>query len=273
MTICLGLLSEAGKKVVITADRMLTGFDVEFEQEVHKVHPVTERCAVLSAGSAVEQIEVIRNARTELVGRRHPTVRDVVDELKRQFVESRKKRAEELYLKPLGMNLQDFLELQGRLAEPLVLRLTRNIEAEELELELLVAGVDPSGAHLYLVRDPGTEYCFDAIGFCAIGTGEHHAELAFIRSGYSPRVGLRRAVFLAYQAKRDAEMAPGVGARFTDMAIIDEDGIHPLHQDVLGGLNETYKQLLAAQAANLSEIQARIDTLQLTWAEQGFEEE
>lgn len=273
MTICLGLLCETGRKVVIAADRMLTGRDVEFEQEVQKVHLVTESCAVLAAGSAVEQVEVIRNSRPELASRRNPTVRDVVDELKRQFVATRKRRAEELYLRPLGLDLGTFLQLQSTLAEPLLLRLTRNIEAEELELQLLVAGVDSRGAHIYLVDDPGTEYCFDAIGFCAIGTGEHHAELAFIRSGYSPQVGLNRAVFLAYQAKRDAEMAPGVGARFTDMAVIDQDGVRPLHENVLAALAETYQQLLTLQVANQSEIRSRIDALELTWAEPGFEVE
>jgi 20S proteasome alpha/beta subunit len=153
--------------------------------------------------------------------------------------------------------------MQDKLSENLVLRLTRNIETQKLDLILLVAGVDSTGGHIHYIRDPGTSDCFDAVGFCAIGSGEHHAELTFIRSEYSPRLPLNRAVFLAYQAKRDAEMAPGVGSRYTDIGVIDEKGLHFLNESVLAELGEAYKTLMECHTSSHSDTQTKIDALNL----------
>jgi len=187
MTVCLGILCEQGSKAVVAADRMVTGGDVEFEQDVIKIEPCAHSCVVLSAGSALRQVDLIGGARAKVGQQREPSVADVVEALKERFVETRRQRAEDRYLKPLGMTLGEFIAHQGRLPEPQVLRLTRNIEMEELDLELIIGGVDSTGGHLYYLRDPGIADCYDAIGFCAIGSGERHAELAFIRSGTPPR--------------------------------------------------------------------------------------
>lgn len=268
MTICLGVPCDDGTKAVVAADRMLSGADVEFEQDVHKIDVITESCVILSAGSALPLVDLVRNVKNSLQGKRNPVVLDVVTELKRAFVEERNQRAEEEHLRPLGMSLEGFRELQGRLPEPLVLRLTRNIESAELDLELLVVGVDNSGAHLYHMYDPGVADCFDAIGFCAIGSGERHADLTFIRSGYSPKLSLNRAVFLAYQAKRDSEVAPGVGSRFTDLGIIDDTGFHFLHQDVLDSLRGAYEELMGFHSSGHGQVQAQIDAIQLKYSPQ-----
>lgn len=268
MTICLGVVCDGGKKAVVAADRMLSGVDVEFEQDVHKIDVITESCVILSAGSALPLVDLVRNVRNGLQGKRNPVVLDVVTELKRAFVEERKARAEEEHLRPLGMSLKEFMQYQGGLPEPLVLRLTHNIESAELDLELLVVGVDNSGTHLYHLYDPAVADCFDAIGFCAIGSGERHADLTFIRSGYSPKLSLNRAVFLAYQAKRDSEVAPGVGSRFTDLGVIDDKGFRFLHQDVLDSLKAAYEELMSFHSSGHGQVQARIDAIQLRYSPQ-----
>jgi 20S proteasome alpha/beta subunit len=268
MTICLGVLCDHGKKVIVASDRMLTGGDVEFEQDAHKVDGVTDGCVVLSAGSALEHVGLLRDVRLELQSRKKPSVSDVVEEVKRGFVEARKRRAEELYLKPLDMELSQFMTHQSRLAEPLALKLTRNIADERLELDLLVAGVDDTGGHLYMVRDPGTDYCFDAIGFCSIGSGEHHAELSFIRSEYSMSLSLERALFLAYQAKRDSEVAPGVGARFTDIVAIDETGAHFASSTTINALKDAYDHLIELRTGVHADVYKRVDGLKVSWADE-----
>ncbi len=270
MTICLAVLCCESQQVVVAADRMITAGDTEFEQDVRKVHQVTAGCVVLSAGSALRLVELIRSARGELYTKRSPHVIDVVDQLKGEFVQARKRRAEELHLKPLGLDFKAFLALQDKLSENLILRLTRNIETEKLGLELLVAGVDVSGGHIHYIRDPGTSDCFDAVGFCAIGSGEHHAELSFVRSEYSPRLSLNQAVFLAYQAKRDAEMAPGVGSHYTDIAVIDKSGvIHFMKDSVLSALGEAYKILMEGHKNIHGDVRAKVDALQLQLEDEG----
>ena len=52
MTVCIAALCDDATKVVIAADRMLTGSDVEFEQDIRKFEPITSiqsnsRCQML----------------------------------------------------------------------------------------------------------------------------------------------------------------------------------------------------------------------------------
>lgn len=265
MTICLGILCDKAKSVVVASDRMLTGADVEFEQDNQKIHLVTGTCVILSAGSALQQVDLLRKVCGELCNHRSPSISDVVKQVKSQWVEARNERAEELHLKPLGLDLGQFIQNQGRLSESLSLRLIYSIEKQALELELLIAGVDSAGGHVYYVHDPGVAECFDAVAFCAIGSGERHAELSFIRSGYSSNISLNRAVFLAYQAKRDSEVAPGVGARYTDIAIINEQDIRFVHEDTLKELSGAYERLMKVHSTTHTDIQASIDALKLKW--------
>jgi hypothetical protein len=48
-------------------------------------------------------------------------------------------------------------------------------------------------------------------------------------------------IFSVYASKRRAEVAPGVG-RETDMAIIDENGVHDVGQPVLTDLEKLYQE-------------------------------
>jgi 20S proteasome alpha/beta subunit len=157
----------------------------------------------------------------------------------------------------------DFLAGQQHLSPDLVLRLTFNIEHERLQVALLIVGVDSSGAHIYLVEDPGASSCYDAVGFCAIGSGEHHAELAFIRSNYSESVSLKDALLLAYRAKRDAETAPGVGGRYTDLAYMDDEGLHVFSKGDLEILDGAYEALQKTRSIVDDEVSGAVESLAL----------
>ena len=126
-------------------------------------------------------------------------------------------------LQRIGLDFAAFLDQQQNLLDSLVLGLSSEYGSVELEVDLLVVGVDPSGAHLYEISDPGTAECFDSIGYAVIGSGQPHAEGFLTEADYSPEVSLNRGIWLAYVAKRRSERAPGVGSRFTDILVIGPD--------------------------------------------------
>lgn len=258
MTICIAAICDKNGKVVVAADRMLTGGDVEFEQDRNKIETMADRIAILTAGSALRHVDLLRNVQKGVQNRRDITVADVVDELKGRFAELRQQRAEEQYLRPLGITFGQFVQRQGSLPEMLALRLTANIEAAELDMEFIVAGVDQIGAHIYHVHDPGMAECFDAIGFCTIGSGERHATLTFIRSEYTVGCLLNQALFLVYQAKRDAETAPGVGAQYTDIAVIDDRGVQFVARSTMETLQSIYEERRRVYRNGQDEVQGRI---------------
>jgi hypothetical protein len=240
---------------------MLTGRDVEFEQDIRKFESITNGCIALSAGSALDKVDLIRRCRAEVSIASSPSIGDIVSSIKNCYVALRVQKAEELYLKPLGLTLSDFLRAQGQLAPDLVLRQTYSIENEGLGVELLITGVDSSGGHIYLVTDPGVSRCYDAVGFCAIGSGEHHAELAFIRSNFSEAFSLQQALFLAYRAKRDAEAAPGVGGQFTDLAYLDGQGLHVVSEPNVQVLVKAYEMVQKQHSTFQKEINNLIESL------------
>ena len=93
----------------------------------------------------------------------------------------------------VGLDYSTFLEQQRNLAPELVSALMSEYQGVALDIELLVTGVDNTGAHLYLVSDPEIATCFDSIGYAAIGTGLPHAEGFLAEADYTPSIPLNHA--------------------------------------------------------------------------------
>jgi 20S proteasome alpha/beta subunit len=122
-------------------------------------------------------------------------------------------------------------------------------------VELLIAGVDAAGAHVYSIHNPGKPAReHDVIGYAAVGSGGIHALQAMIGFRHSPTAGLRETVFRVYAAKRRAEVAPGVGLD-TDVAIVSASGVRFLSPSTLEGLATLYDNYgKAAEAAQVKEL-------------------
>jgi hypothetical protein len=86
---------------------------------------------------------------------------------------------------------------------------------EDHDVEVIIAGHDDSGAHIWSIRND-TPYCHDVEGFAAIGIGADHADSELRFAGFTPYQDAPHALMMAYFAKRRAEFAPGVG-RMTDL--------------------------------------------------------
>ena len=202
---------------------MVTGGDVQFEQASSKITPLTARCVALTAGPALTHTDVFDRAQVSIGGLAEPSIRQIVDEVKKAYAEIRNERAEERFLRPLGLNYQMYLQAQSALASDLAFQLGQQLTGYELGLHIIIAGVDRTGGHLYMVADPGTAECFDALGFVTIGSGSRHAEAAFISHSYTGAFSVVEAAFVAFEARRRAESAPGVGNRLTDLVYIGSE--------------------------------------------------
>jgi 20S proteasome alpha/beta subunit len=261
-TICIAVLCEKGKKVIAIADRMISGLDVEFEHEGRKIEILANNCIGLTAGSALVHREIFEPIKNKFKDQINPTINDLVETCKEYFYLLRNKRAEETYLKPLGLTLSYFLETQRNLAPDLVTRLILNLERASLDLEILIAGVDKDGGHIYFIFDPGRSEIYDALGFRAIGSGEHHAETFLIEKNYNISFSLKKALYLIYEAKKISEKAPGVG-KLTDIVIIDHNGIKEVKKETLERLEELRKQKNSKEREVLNEIENEIEKLQI----------
>ena len=242
MTICIGALCDDGEGVIACADHMVTGGDVQFEQAGSKITKLTDRCVALTAGPALTHIDVFDRAQARISSLAEPSIRQVVEEVKKAYSEIRNERAEERFLRPLELNYQTYLQAQSAFAPDVAFQLAQQLTGYELGLHIVIAGVDGSGGHLYMVADPGTAECFDALGFVTIGSGSRHADAAFIAHSYAKDFSIGEAAFVAFEARRRAEAAPGVGSRLTDLIYIGQE-IVPFDEELTEKFKSAYETL------------------------------
>jgi hypothetical protein len=188
------------------------------------------------------------------------TVPTVVEGVKDGYQQSRLKKIEELYIRPRGLTLQTFHERARGLLSETAICIEEALATFEYQLEILVAGMDSEGAHIYFVGDPGSSECFDGIGYHAIGSGQPLAISSLIESGYSDTMGLQETMWAVYEAKKRAENAPGVG-KAADFGIIQADQIIPFDQTALAKLEELYTASQAEHAKCFDNFRPRLNEI------------
>ena len=240
MTICIAELCEEKKKIVVAADRMVTvGTFIEFEHDVIKFVELSNNCVIMTAGSATIQNDIIECAKVEIDQSSKPIFNQIVEKVKGEYMNFRRNRAEELHLKPKGLNFTTFYQNQSVLQPELVYRIVDLIDKTNLGVEFITCGFDDKGGHIQYITDPGISESFDSVGFCAIGTGNVNAVSVFTAYNYAPSFSLSKSLYLVYSAKKEAERSPGVGNE-TDIAIISEEGIRYLNSDEEKELEKIY---------------------------------
>ncbi len=239
MTICIAALCEDSQKVVVTSDKMLTAgmLSIQFEHPESKIIEITKTCVIMTAGAGLRQTELVTALKKQISGLVTSTVPDIVEKIKDIYQKARLKKAEELYLKPIGLTLSDFPRQAQFLSPDVSMSLNEQISSYDYGIEIIVAGVDNEGGHIYFIGNPGTSECFDSIGYFQIGSGEPHAAQCFIENSYSQKANLYDALWAVYNGKKRAENAPGVG-KAGEFAIIGNDKILYLEDSVLKELEK-----------------------------------
>ncbi len=225
MTVCIGVVCEGGKAVVVAAGKMVTfGSPMNLQTEppsLNKITKLTEECVLLFSGAVPDGEELISTSLPKIgAGPRQP-VSKIAETVKAAYVELRKKRVEEAILRPLlGADFSQFQALVAQSSASQILQQVMGmISQHNMQLDVLIAGTDDSGGHLLVATNPGQLLPVDTTGFAAIGTGGLHAGVRLSLGQHSRVASLMDAVYNVYEAKKAAEVAPGVG-KLTDMAVV-----------------------------------------------------
>jgi hypothetical protein len=115
------------------------------------------------------------------------------------------------------------------------------ISQHNLQLEILVAGTDDSGSHLFTVLHPGILLPLETTGYGAIGSGGVHAAVRLSLGQQNKQASLVDTVYNVYEAKKAAEVAPGVGT-LTDMAIIKDGKVRFVKPAMFTVLEKVHKE-------------------------------
>jgi hypothetical protein len=238
---------------VIAADRMVTlGGFIEFEHTVPKMAPASPYAIALVAGDSLVGNRIAQDVAQALASSSPPVV-EVARGLASEYEAARQAMLEEQLLRPRGLNLNMYYSNHNSLNGQVMAMLDNQMAQFNLGVELLLAGVDPSGAHLHTIHNPGgAERLHDVIGYAAIGSGTIHALQSMIGFRHSAAAEYHETVFRVYASKRRAEVAPGVG-KDTDMAVISREGTHWLTEDELDQLRAIFEDFQSSTDATLAQ--------------------
>ena len=291
MTICIAAACNEGKAIVAMADKMITYTAPPFHQFEHprpKVYSIAKNAVILTAGSALlpsDFINKIENLKRKyLKGEESIEIplRTLADIISEAFRELRRDLIVQRYLMKYDLEWKDYINfIRGGLggaresgsslpssgifgiASPMV-KIFADIEDFKLELEVILAGVDEEGAHIYVIEDPGIKNNFNDIGYAAIGTGYYHAIRSFIENNYSIDIPLWKALYIVFEAKKYAESAPGVGSE-TDAAVITRNGIVRLKKEHIEELERIYQNKVSKIGDLLKGFYNEIEELLKKW--------
>ncbi len=225
MTVCVGAIYE-NNSVLGGSDRMITaGGNIEFQPLQPKIWPITSSIVAMVADDIVVHTEIHQevfksvSVRIEKEPQNWWKVKDVADLYSQFYIQLRLRSSSRSILSLFGLDTDSFIKKQKEMSPEFV----KNIEEKLTNYHFsgasaIIAGIDQEGPHIYTVTNEEV-ICNDKIGFSVIGSGYWHAASHFMFSGHT-RFSLGQKVLLTtHQAKRKAEVAPGVG-RETDMFLI-----------------------------------------------------
>jgi 20S proteasome alpha/beta subunit len=266
MTVCIAAICENGKYIVVAADRMFTSsLNVEFETDERKIEVLGKSCVALAAGNTAYSSEILGLSRTQLGQRDEFPVAEAAKIIKEIYIFARNQKVEETVVIPaFGKYFLDFRNKGASLAGYLqpqqntFSQITSFASQYVLDLELLIAGIDDTGAHIYQVSNPGTEYALDKLGHAAVGSGGLHAIIYLSLIGQTSHKGLAETLYSLYDAKKAAEVAPGVGS-VTDIAIVEKDKIWDCPDSLLVALESVSSEARKRTLPDLKEVREAYD--------------
>ncbi|MFC1936937.1 hypothetical protein ACFLWY_00085 [Chloroflexota bacterium] len=224
MTVCIAALYGGCGGSYLVSDQMTTAhfpIGYEFESEdISKIIKLNDKIYALTAGDVIFASEVIEAAREKLNdGSNTVTVSHAAENVRKTYQEIRKRHIIRNELESRGLDLDTYYENQQKLVPPIIQMVDEQLRTWNPEVEIIVAGKDNSGCHIYAIRNPGDTLCHDSIGFVAIGSGAPHALYSLIESNYKKTMDKDEVIRLVKQAKLRSEVAPGVGAATSEVFV------------------------------------------------------
>jgi hypothetical protein len=266
MTVCIAASCEDGKYIVTAADRMFTvgpPLNVEFEPPISKIEVMGNTCVAMGAGNSLFVSEIFGAAKLAYNNIAGASVDQIAGAVKAAYTQSRNEKIEEQIINPtLGPDFLVFRSRNGTLPQYLqpqpgiYQQIIVQSNQFNLGVDLIVAGIDSSGSHVYYIGHPGSIVSFDKIGYNAVGSGASHVAIKFSLDCLHPKTPLEDVLLAVYSAKRAAEVAPGVGQE-TEIKVISSTEIWPVPESLMGVLKAIHHEATKKSKPDSEKIKAK----------------
>lgn len=279
VTVCLAAIAQNGT-ILSAADRMVTSGDIQYEPASvvswwnPKVFPISNSIFVMIADDIALQTEILTkhvipttNAKIAEDQKKWLSVSFVVDCYVKAYQTVRRNAAEARILFPLGLNYKSFAD-QSKFNPEFLEKVSTRLTEFTLPVSgaTIIAGIDSDEhghpqPHIWAIYEDHA-VCQDRIGFAAIGSGARHAESYFMQVQHGRTAPLPEALISTYIAKKQAEIAPGVGSE-TDMWFVGPNPgtLEPLNSGVMAKMQEIYKAFSEARGTAVSAANVAADAM------------
>jgi hypothetical protein len=240
MTIVLASIADKGNAIIMASDRMLARAQLtyQFEHDSPKVRQINNYL-IGYAGPTTFADDIMAHRYEHL-----SSIHDFIEEFSAFYVKYRNRIASRVLLESVGLDLQTFNSNPSKFPVPLQQRIYDKLGSSKLNVSFIICGFDGGQPKIYEIGEYGIFSTAHSIGYVAIGIGEPHAANFYMVNGYKRDTPLKEAVYFAYQAKKSAEIAGGVG-QCTDIYVLEKDKDIKTYMDgckVISELNDIYEK-------------------------------
>ncbi|MDE0266315.1 MAG: hypothetical protein OXK17_04735 [Thaumarchaeota archaeon] len=228
-----------------------------------KTVSIANNCVASTAGNALGLAPI--HEEIMKAGRSTETcesIQQIAEMARMAYVNARNAKLEQDILATIGLNLQGFYQANRSLAPEMVANIAQAMQQYNYNVSILIAGVDRLGGHIYRIDNPGRLESYDAIGHCAIGSGDLHSISTFIANDYDPELDTDHVAAMTYEAKRRSEKAQGVGEE-TDMYIIHNNSTVKLPEDKMDMLKKIYDQKTDQEKESVAKLEEQVRALNM----------
>jgi hypothetical protein len=228
MTVCIAavcnVLPDRKPVVIAASDRMITIGEIQYEPDQTKMIDLASQTIGLFAGDMQLHAGIVVRVKERIAETLHEnpaniSVAEIAKIYGEEFAYYRRLRAEREILIPRGLDFDRFLSRQATMAHYQVRDIDASLAAYYIDSTAIIAGIDPTGAHIFRITNPGIVECMDTPFFACAGSGEWLATTQFMLARYDKTFAFTRALWLTFAAKAKSEIAGGVGER-TDLVVI-----------------------------------------------------
>lgn len=240
MTICIAALTTHENKqcIVFATDHMVSlnmheGFLGGFEHTFLKYKQIDNNSVAMLAGNPLLFNDLINDID---VGVAHG---DKVEMIYKNFLRKRKEVIKKEILDPHGLTKKFIIEsLQEDIKNPIMGAILQKIFEFQLKTTMMVVGFEKRKGLISVIDETGFQD-WTEFHFHAIGSGSLQAMNTLMFQHHSINEDLLSTVYNVYKAKRNAEVAMGVGKE-TELLIFEPKKLIKIEEHNLNILDEIY---------------------------------
>jgi hypothetical protein len=262
MTVVLAAIAGNGDAIIMASDRMLAraSLTYQFEHDSPKIRQVNDYLIGYAGTTTFAD---------DIVSHKYPKIKNTkefVEEFSSFYIKYGNRLGSRVLLESVGLDLKTFNENPQKYPQFLQQKVYEKLGNAKLGVSFIICGYDEDQPQIYVIGEYGLFSTAHSIGYTAIGIGEPHVANFYMVNGFKFDTPLKEAIYFAYQAKRSAEIAGGVG-ECTDIYVLEKHKKPMCYKDgskFIKDLNGIYeKHRLLTASLYKKEILPELDKLEL----------